>query len=75
MESAIEGIRPAVIDHALALRLVEYLRFRYLFRHTYGYELQWEKLHRLLAELAETLVQLQQQPRPFRDFLQSLNTP
>lgn len=33
------GKRPPVIDHALALRLLEYLRFRHLFRYTYGYEL------------------------------------
>jgi predicted nucleotidyltransferase len=65
MESAVEGIRPAVIDHALALRLLDYLRFRHLFRHTYGYELQWAKLRPLVEGLAETFAELRQQLERF----------
>jgi predicted nucleotidyltransferase len=65
MESAVEGIRPPVIDRALALRLVEYLRFRHLFRHTYGYELQWDKLGPLVHGLEETLALLRQQLERF----------
>lgn len=65
MESAVEGIRPAVIDHALALRLLDYLRFRHLFRHTYGYELQWDKLRPLAEGLAETFAQLRQRLERF----------
>ena len=61
MESEAVGIRPAVIDHQLALRLVEYLRFRHLFRHTYGYELQWEKLRPLVEGLKEIHATLRQQ--------------
>ena len=34
MEHEVQKQRPAVIDHALALRLHRYLRFRHLFRHT-----------------------------------------
>jgi hypothetical protein len=50
MEIEYPGTRPAVIDRSLALRLLDYLRFRHLsacnaqaglFRHTYGYELLW----------------------------------
>jgi predicted nucleotidyltransferase len=61
METEAIGIRPAVIDHALALRLVDYLRFRHLFRHSYGYELQWEKLRPLLRELEQTMELFRQQ--------------
>lgn len=61
MESGVEGIRPAVIDHELALHLLDYLRFRHLFRHTYGYELQWGKLHPLIEGLETTLIRLRQQ--------------
>jgi predicted nucleotidyltransferase len=61
MESAVEGIRPAVVDHALALRLLDYLRFRHIFRHTYGYELEWDRLRPLLQGLEETLSQLRTQ--------------
>lgn len=61
MESSVEGVRPGVIDHALALQLHDYLRFRHLFRHTYGYELQWDKVRPLLHGLEDTLLQLRKQ--------------
>lgn len=61
MESAAEGYRPAVIDHALALRLIEYLSFRHLFRHSYGYELLWPKLRPLIEGMAGTLSELRAQ--------------
>lgn len=61
MESDVEGVRPAVVDHGLALRLSEYLRFRHLFRHGYGYELQWTKLRPLVEGLEETLAQFREQ--------------
>lgn len=72
MESGVEGIRPAVIDHKLALRLMDYLRFRHLFRHTYGYELQWDKLRPLIEGLDETLTQVRQQ---IEQFIKSLEQP
>lgn len=61
MEMEAQGIRPPVIDHELALQLVDYLRFRHLFRHSYGYELQWEKLRPLVQALEETLSTLRLQ--------------
>ena len=61
MESEIEGTRPAVIEHQLALRLHDYLRFRHLFRHTYGYELEWDKLQALVERLETTRTTLGQQ--------------
>lgn len=61
MELSIEGKRPAVLEHQLASRLVDYLRFRHLFRHTYGYELEWEKLHALVERLETTKTSLGQQ--------------
>jgi predicted nucleotidyltransferase len=65
MESGAEGIRPAVIDHKLALRLVDYLRFRHLFSHTYGYELEWDKLSPLIEGLEEMFKLLRQQLEEF----------
>ncbi|MCZ6679853.1 MAG: nucleotidyltransferase domain-containing protein [Candidatus Poribacteria bacterium] len=53
MEHEVPEHRPAVIDHALALRLHRYLRFRHLFRHTYGYELVWDELRPLAEMLPE----------------------
>lgn len=58
MESEIPNRRPAVIDHPLALRLVDYLRFRHLFRYSYGYELSWDKMRPLVEGLPQTLEQL-----------------
>ncbi len=72
MDSAVSGIRPAVIDHGLALRLLDYLRFRHLFRHTYGYEIQWGKLQPLIQDLAETLSTFRQQ---LERFLTALEQP
>lgn len=69
MESEAKGIRVAVIDHELASRLVDYLRFRHLFRHSYGYELQWQKLQPLLEGLDETLQLLRSQLAGFTDSL------
>ena len=43
--------RPAVIDRNLEVQLSEYLRFRHLFRHTYGYDLKWERVRELSQEL------------------------
>lgn len=65
METPAQGIRPAVIDRNLALRLVDLLRFRHLFRHSYGYELQWEKLQPLIEGLEETHQQLRGQIERF----------
>ena len=50
--------RPALLDHGLALRLHRYMRFRHLFRHTYGYELVWEELRPLVEGLSGVLADL-----------------
>jgi hypothetical protein len=72
MESPIEGTRPAVLEHQLALRLLDYLRFRHLFRHTYGYELEWDKLEPLVGRLESTKAALGQE---LDTFVQALATP
>ena len=71
MESEIEGKRPAVLEHKLASRLLDYLRFRHLFRHTYGYELEWEKLQALVERLETTQASVSQQ---LDKFIQDLAT-
>jgi predicted nucleotidyltransferase len=57
--------RPAVIDRALEEELVEYLRFRHLFRHTYGYDLKWSRVRELSQVLPGVLAALQAQLRTF----------
>ncbi|MBN1418243.1 MAG: hypothetical protein JXP34_05665 [Planctomycetes bacterium] len=54
MASEIPGVRGPVIDPALSSRLAEYLRFRHLFRHSYGFDLEWPRLAPLLADLEPT---------------------
>ena len=57
--------RPAVIDHASATRLMDYLRFRYLFRHSYGFELEWERCKGLAEGIGQTMARLQEQLQAF----------
>ncbi|MDY7079293.1 MAG: nucleotidyltransferase domain-containing protein [Chloroflexota bacterium] len=58
-------VRPVVIDQELATRLQDYLRFRHLFRHTYGFDLQWEKCQGLAEGMMETLETLRTQVMAF----------
>lgn len=55
--------RPAVIERPLEVQLSEYLRFRHLFRHTYGYDLKWGRVRELSRKL----------PGLFRDLENQLN--
>jgi hypothetical protein len=66
----------SVIDHELASRLSEYLRFRHLFRNIYGHKLQWEKCQPLAENVSETLKKLREQLSYFLNRLQdSLKMP
>ncbi|MFN3929587.1 MAG: nucleotidyltransferase family protein [Thermoflexus sp.] len=51
-------VRPAVIDRELAARLADYMRFRHLFRHTYGFELEWAKCRPLVEGMRPTFQSL-----------------
>ncbi|MFQ6100788.1 MAG: nucleotidyltransferase family protein [Anaerolineae bacterium] len=72
MTSPWTEVRPATIDRALATRLQDYLRFRHLFRHTYAFDLKWEKCQGLAEGMAETLEALRTQ---LMAFLSSLKRP
>ncbi|MBM3235475.1 nucleotidyltransferase domain-containing protein [Candidatus Poribacteria bacterium] len=65
MQREVKGRHPAVVDDVLAARLLEYLRFRHRFRHTYGYELKWDKLRPLVEGLSETQMALREQVSNF----------
>jgi len=51
----IESIRPRLISRTTANYLDELRRFRHLFRHSYDFDLEWERQHLVLkkAELLE----------------------
>lgn len=45
--------RKSVLSHDLEEPLKEYLGFRHIFRHSYGYELDWERLKPLFSGMPE----------------------
>jgi predicted nucleotidyltransferase len=69
MARELPGIRPAVLNEALWLRLQDYLAFRHFFRHAYGYTLEWAKLRPLVADMSATLTDVHGQLMAFLDAL------
>lgn len=51
MARGVDGVRPAIINDGLRETLHEYLRFRHLFRHGYGFAMVWTHLAPLLAQM------------------------
>lgn len=45
--------RSAVLPQDLRVPLKEYLGFRHVFRHSYGYELEWERMNPLFFGMTE----------------------
>lgn len=72
MTIKIDDLRPAVIDTSIGEELDEYLRFRHLFIHSYGFSLKWERVRFLLDKLATVFKQFQQQTEIFLEFVRSL---
>jgi hypothetical protein len=72
MATDIERVRPAVLDRETARRLEEYLRFRHLFRHIYGFDLEWERCQDLLDGLPAVFESLLKELEAFDEFLQTL---
>ncbi|MCM8787253.1 MAG: hypothetical protein NC935_04280 [Candidatus Omnitrophica bacterium] len=65
MTIEIKGVRPAVISKRLAAELDEYLAFRHLFRNIYGFELESERLDRLVEKFDKITKSFQQEIRKF----------
>lgn len=51
--------RPGLLPAELHESLLEYLRFRHVFRDAYSFELDWQKLSPLVLRLEQTLQQLE----------------
>ena len=66
----IPGLRPPVISTHTEKKLREYLGFRHLFRKRYGFELDWEKMKRLLLKMAPVLSPLETE---IEAFFQAIN--
>jgi hypothetical protein len=68
----IPGLRPPVITAHAEKKLREYLGFRHLFRKRYGFELDWEKMKRLLVKIPQVLSNLEKEVEVFFKTLDSL---
>jgi len=58
--ASITKARSRVIDSELRDRLHLYLAFRHVFRHSYTFDLRWDKMQELALHCDETLASLQQ---------------
>jgi hypothetical protein len=67
----IPGLRPPVISTHTERKLREYLGFRHLFRKRYGFELDWEKMKRLLIKMPQVLSALD---KDFETFFQAIDS-
>jgi hypothetical protein len=65
----LRGVRPPVLGVETARALEEFLRFRHLFRHLYGFELEWPRLRRLLERLPPAWESVDADLERFLEFL------
>ena len=50
--------RPPVISQEIPVRLSAYLSFRHVFRHSYSFQLEWDKMRALVLQCQATWQQL-----------------
>jgi hypothetical protein len=74
MKMEISGYRPRVIDDELYRLLDDFRAFRHKFRHTYGFELDWEKEQIVARKLLPTKELLEIQIRAFLDQLDKIGS-
>lgn len=75
MTAEVEDIRPPVLESELASTLRDYLDFRHLFRHTYGFDLHWERFQYLAEKLAATNKRVKENLESFLEFIRKLEEP
>lgn len=73
MKLEIPGYRPHVIDEELYRGLDDFRSFRHKFRHSYSFELDWEKERAVAVKLPETAAMLRNQITQFLKRMASLN--
>jgi hypothetical protein len=71
MSIEVFGVRPAVISAELRIALEEYLGFRHVVRNVYTYQLNPEKLERLISMLRKTLSMVERELLAFAKFLEN----
>ena len=56
-------------DYKELKELKEFLRFRHLFRHIYGFELKWERIEPLCMRLDTVLGDVEKEIKEFLSFI------
>lgn len=72
MSLEIENIRPPLISKDTARLLEEYLAFRHVVRNIYGFEIDSERLQRLIDKIRGTHERLKKEINSFNRFLKKL---
>lgn len=72
MTRELPDVRPALLSTDVARRLDEYLRFRHLFRHRYGFELEWSRLEPLLSGISALSPDLRRELEVFEALVREL---
>jgi hypothetical protein len=72
MATEIPGVRPAVLGGGTARALDEYLRFRHVVRNVYAFELEAERVTRLVAGLPEAYELTRSDLDAFATFLEGI---
>ena len=65
MAKPLVGLRNGVISEELMRELKEFLRFRHLFRHIYGFELKWERIEPLCLRMESVVEKLKEEINRF----------
>jgi len=72
MTLEVPGLRPSILSAPTEKKLREYLGFRQLFRKRYGFELDWRKMKKLLGNLPQVLLALENDVSLFLHLIDSL---
>jgi len=70
MRIEVKGFRPAIIDEKLFVLLDDFRGFRHKFRHSYAFDLDWEREKQLAKKLKKTSTMFQEQ---ISDFMNKLD--
>jgi hypothetical protein len=74
MLAPMPGVRPQIIDAGLGENLDEYLRFRHVFRHQYGFQLRWQLIKDLIDRLPQIHQSFVEQIHRFEQWLRTADT-
>jgi len=70
MAEGVENLRPAVLKAETVTKLLPYLGFRHFFRHSYTFEIDWEKVKPLARNARAVLETIKDDLKEFLDTLE-----